>query len=359
MRKSFVFDRRCRPSAPRAIAAIFLGILAAACGSSKGPTEPGGGAPGGLTAPSGFAITQVSVKDRTTTFTWNAVPGATGYVLEIGRTTNGTEFAVTTLDGGPTTHLATDLPAGISFARVRAKTASATSAASPEIRFIVPDIRDIIEALFFQTGPNRYTDPNGNSGGANTVWLAWAPGSNIRARVGGLSDQESEHVARSLEQVEEATNGRVRGSIVERLAEPFAPNSMLTPGELRVVVTSDMLTYCGNATVGGCGGHGLGVQGFISSSHVSAKPGQPAELFMHELGHSVLALQHIQLGPWQTLNQTSWPGLPQPTMFPTAVDRPAALTPTELDAIKMVYAAGLRVAARRADFYAAGLINNP
>ena len=338
---------------------FLVGFAVSGCGASKGPTEPGSGSSGPISAPTGLAIANVSVKDRTTTFTWNAVAGANGYVLEIGSTTNGTEFAVITLEGGPTTHLATDLPVGISFARVRAKNASTVSAAGSEVRFVVPDIRDIIEALFFETGPNRYVDLNGNSSGGNLFWLAWAPGSNIRARVAGLNDQEHQHVERSLQQVEEATNGLVRGSIVERLDEPFAPNNLFVGGELRAVVHSDMQTYCGNATVAGCGGWALGLQGYMTAAAVRVKPGQPADVFMHELGHAVLGLKHIQLGPWRNLGETTWPGLPRPTMFPSASVGPAVLTPTELDAIKMVYAAGLRAAARRADFYAAGLINNP
>lgn len=338
---------------------VLVGFAVSACGASKGPTEPGSASPGPVSAPSGLGIANVSVKDRTTTFTWNAVPGATGYVLEIGSTSSGTEFAVITLEGGATTHLATDLPVGISFARVRAKDASTVSAAGSEVRFIVPDIRDIIEALFFETGPNRYTDLNGNSSVGSSLWVAWAPGSNIRTRVAGLSDQEHDHVERSLQQVEEATNGLVRGTIVERVDTPFAPNSMLGSGELRVVVHPDMAAYCGNATVAGCAGWGLGVQGYVTASAVRVRPGQPADVFMHELGHSVLGLKHIQLGPWKTLSETAWPGLPRPTMFPSASTGPAALTPMELDAIRMVYAAGLRAAARRGDFYAAGLINNP
>ena len=342
-------------------AAILIGLFASvsACSSSKGsPTEPGSGSTG-LSIPSGFAITEVSVKDRTTTFTWNAVPGAIGYVLEIGQTTTGTEFGVITLEGSQTTHRLTDLPVGISFARVRARTASVTGAASPAIRFVVPDIRDIIEALFFETGPNRYTDPNGNSGEGSSFFLAWAPGSHIPTRVAGLSDQEQDHVVQSLQQVEEATNGLVRGSIVERLPDAFAPNNKLRVGDLRVLVHPDMQAYCGNATVGGCASWGLGPQGLVQSSSVSVKPGQPGGLFMHEVGHAVLGLKHIQLGPWGNLNETSWPGLPRPTMFPTASNGPAVLTPTELDAIQMVYASGLRGNARRSHFYAAGLINNP
>lgn len=359
MRDSFVHSAS-RPGAWKL--AILMGLCAtvvSACGGKGSPTEPGANTPDGLAAPSGFAIAQVSVKDRTVTFTWNAVPAATGYVLEIGRTTTGTEFAVITLEGGATTHQATDLPVGISFARVRAKNAAATGAAGSELRFVVPDIRDIIEGLFFETGPNRYTDPNGNSSGGNSFMLGWAPGSNIRTRVAGLNDQEYAHVERSLEQVEQATNGLVRGSMVERLTTPFAPNNMLVAGELRVIVDPDMQAYCGNATVAGCGGWGLGLQGFVTASAARVKPGQSADVFMHELGHSVLGLKHIQLGPWRSLSETSWPGLPRPTMFPTASGGPAALTPTELDAIRMVYAARLRGAARRADFYAAGLINNP
>lgn len=358
----------CTPSfAAPALVAMFLALTLTACGGSKGgsPTEPGPSAAAGLAAPAGFNISELSVKDRTVTFTWNAAPGATGYVLEIGRGSGGTDFAVITLQGTGTSHRATDLPVGISFARVRAKDAAATSAASSEVRFVVPDQRDVIEALFFETGPNRYVDLNGNSSTPNTDrFLRWPVGSLIQVRTAGLNDDQYGQLERVLLQVEEATHGSVRATIVERSSDParFSPASRQANGELRVIVTPDMQAFCGNSTVTGCGGFGVsggGVLG-ISASSVVIKSGTPGtDVIAHEVGHAVLALKHIQWGPWTNLNETSWPGLSRPLMFPSSTANAAMLSVTELDAIKAVYGSGLPSLGLRSEFYARGLIRNP
>lgn len=357
MQDSFV-RRRDRFQLRQLVPVILLTATAAACGASKGPTEPGSGSSGTLSAPSGLAIANISVKDRTTTFTWNAVAGATGYLLEIGSTTNGAEFAVITLDASATSHAVNDLPLGISFARVRAKNPSTTTAASTELRFGMPDIRDIVEALFLGTGPNSY-DPNPNPSG--TFWAPWPPGRQITTRVAGLNDQEYGYVEQSLQQIEDASNGSLRGSIVERLGEPFALDNLSRPGELRVVVHPDMQAYCGNASFGACAAYSLIPPGVIGQVYVASKPAQPGDNYAHELGHAVLGLKHIYWGTWtrSTPNERAWPGLPSLTMTPGATGGPPALSPTEVDAIKMVFAAGLPGGARRSAFYAAGLINNP
>lgn len=342
-----------------------LGI-SGACGGSKGsPTEPGPSGSAALTAPGGLGVSEVSVKDRAVTFTWNAVPGATSYVLEIGTSAGATNFAVITLEGGATVHRATDMPVGFSYARVRSKNAATTSPSGPDLRLVVPDLRDVIEALFFGTGPNGYASPGQNPppSSSTQVFTSWAPGSNIPTRVGGLNDQEYRHVEQALQQIEEATLGSVRATIVERSSEPFAPNAFGARGELRIVVTTDMQTYCGDPSYAGCGVGGFShpAGGFINNSTVAIRPGQEGHAFIHEMGHAVLRLKHIQWAPWATLEQTSWPGLPRPTMFPTAQPGPAILTPTEMDAIKMVYASGVGRSGfvSRSAFYGAGLIRNP
>lgn len=299
------------------------------------------------------------------TFTWNSAPGATGYVLEIGRASGATDFAVITLQGTGASHRATDLPAGVSFARLRSKDASATSSASSELRFVVPDMRDVIEGLFFETGPNRYVDLNGNSSPPGTDrFLRWPVGSVIQVRTAGLNDEQYAQLERVLLQVEEATLGTVKATIVERSSDParFSPSSKQTIGELRVIVNPDMAAYCNNASVGGCGSFGLsggGVRG-ISSSAVVIKSGTPGtDIVAHEVGHAVLALRHIQWGPWTNLNETSWPGLSRPLMFPTSTASNGMLSATELEAIKTVYGSGLPSLGLRSEFYARGLIRNP
>ena len=325
MRYSFASKRTRSAPFTMLISLSLSGGILTACGSSKGgsPTEPGSTSV--LTAPAGLTISEVSVRDRTTTFTWNAAPGATGYVLEIGRAAAGTDFAVITLEGSGTSHRTVDMPVGTSFARVRAKNAATTSAASAELKFVVPDLRNVIEGLFFETGPNRYTDLNGASHPSPPDRLfRWASGSVIQVRAAGLNDEQYNHLERALLQLEEATHGTVRATIVERSSEPsgISPTSLLVRGELRIVITPDVERYCGNATLAGCGGFGvagIGDNTTISSGSVVIKAGTAgADIVAHEIGHAVLALRHIQWGPWTNLNESSWPGLPRPLMFPTS-----------------------------------------
>jgi hypothetical protein len=256
------------------------------------------------------------------------------------------------------------LPAGISFARVRSKNSSTTTAPGAELRFVIPDLRDVTEALFFETGPNRYTDTSGISHPSPPDRLfRWPAGSIIQVRAAGLNDEQYNHLERTLRQVEEATLGSVRANIVERSGDPslFSPASLQTPGELRIVVTPDMQSYCGNATVTGCGSFTLGGATLgIRSSSVAIKSDTPgADVVAHEVGHAVLALRHIQWGPWTNLNETSWPALHRPLMFPSSTANSALLSAPELEAVQAVYSSGLPVLARRAEFYARGLIRNP
>jgi hypothetical protein len=338
-----------RPLFPRYMAGLVMFALAAACGGSTGgsPMAPGPGVPGGLTAPL-VGISEVSARDRTVSFTWNATPGATGYVLEIGRP-GGTPFDVITLGGSVTSYRATDVPAGISFARIRVTDASTPSAAGPELRFLVPDLRDIIEALFFQTGPHAVP-----FGRVRSVMLGWPQGTPLKTRVWGLNDVQLGDVERSLQQVENATNGSIRGTIVGRLSDEAALDLTLVDGELQVIVHPGMFWYCDDGRVLGCANL-PDSNGVILAARVVASSASHVVL-MHEIGHAVLGLHHIKLGPGAP--SETWPGLPPPLMSPGYAVLPV-LTPSELDAVQTVYAAGLRGGAHRSAFFAAGLINNP
>jgi hypothetical protein len=347
----FTSELPARSSAPGLpFCVCLLGLLLAACGGSS-PTAPGPDLPGGLTvvAPT-VGISEVSVKDRTVSFTWNAAPGATGFVLEIGRTPGGTQVDVITLEGAVTSYRASDMPAGISFARVRVKDASTTSAAGPELRFLVPDFREIVEALFFQTGPHAV--PSGVS--VRSVMLGWPQGTVLETRVWGLADEQHGDIERSLQQVEEATNGSIRGTVAGKLSDEAAFRDTPVNGELQVIVAPGLFFYCHAFNVLGCAAL-PDSNGVIFAARAVASSANFMVL-MHEIGHAILGLHHIKLGPGSP--GETWPGLAQPLMSPGFAVLPV-LTPLELEAVQTVYAAGLRGGAHRSAFYAAGLIRNP
>jgi hypothetical protein len=202
---------------------LSLSTVTAACGGSGSPTAPSSAGNAGLSVPGGLTISDISVRNRTAAFSWNPASGASGYVLEIGRTPSATDFAVISVDGGATNHRVTDLPAGMLFARLRAKDSSSTTAPGTELRFGIPDIRDIIEGLFLSTGPNAY-QPSSNP--STAFWAPWAPGRPIVTRVAALTDTEYGYVERSLQQVEEVSQGSLKATIVERVGVPAADRDL-------------------------------------------------------------------------------------------------------------------------------------
>jgi hypothetical protein len=244
------------------------------------------------------------------------------------------------------------------FARLRAKDSSSTTAPGPELAFGVPDIRDIIEGLFLSTGPNAYQSPSNPS---TAFWAPWAPGRPVVTRVAALTDTEYGYVERSLQQVEEVSQGSLKATIVERVGVPFPSNELSRSGELRVLVHPDMQTYCGNPTFGACAAYALSPQRVIDRVYVAMSPNQPGDSFAHEIAHAVLGLRHIHWGTWNSPipGERAWPGLPPLVMTPGAQGAAPLLSPTEAEAVRMVFAAGIPGGAGRSAFHAAGLINNP
>ncbi len=100
-----------------------------ACGTSTPSNEilvtVGGCAP--PAAPTAFAFSKVG---NVVTLTWNPSAGASGYVIQVGSASGLSNILVTSLPGSP---ISATAPPGTYFARLRARNACATGAASNEI----------------------------------------------------------------------------------------------------------------------------------------------------------------------------------------------------------------------------------
>lgn len=118
-------------------------------------------------APTGLAA---SVSGSTVTFTWNAVSGATSYLIEAGSSPGGSNALSTT---STSTSFVWTTGAGTYYARVKARNVcGATSAASAEIMVIVAET----------TGPGAPSNPSPADGAADVpttpVTLSWTAGAN-------------------------------------------------------------------------------------------------------------------------------------------------------------------------------------
>ena len=78
----------------------------------------------------------------------NAVPGADQYIVEVGRSAGASDVVVETVT--TTSRQLSSLPTGELFLRVKAKNSVGTGAASPDFTLTVPDLKDVIEALFLE-----------------------------------------------------------------------------------------------------------------------------------------------------------------------------------------------------------------
>jgi hypothetical protein len=106
------------------------------CGASQPSNEVpviAGGVGAPLSAPTGLAT---SLASNSVTVTWDAVSGATGYVLEVGAAPGASDIA--RLPVVSTTFAAAGVPGGTYFLRVRARSAAGASVPSDEAILAVP-----------------------------------------------------------------------------------------------------------------------------------------------------------------------------------------------------------------------------
>jgi hypothetical protein len=106
--------------APRILVSVFILSLTAAA----------------LAAPSAPANLQASVTGTTVSLSWTPTPGAASYLLEAGSTPGQSNLASVSIPATPS-YVATGVPGGVYYVRVRAVDASGASAASNEVTVVV------------------------------------------------------------------------------------------------------------------------------------------------------------------------------------------------------------------------------
>jgi hypothetical protein len=345
----------------RCVLALALIFTAAGCGggSASAPQAPSAlpTAPSALpAAPGGLIVGALVMKDRTAALSWGASAGATEYVVEVGSTAGGTDGGIHTA-GAATSFTLRDLPPGRSHVRLKARNSSGTSAASPELTFVLPDLGDYLEALFLGSGPlipaERSFDP-GLSCPRRGMWSAFPRGTTVRNRVSAqIPSQYRDAIRVVVDQVPLATAGRL-ATTFEVVAEdaPIPVDNQMVHVALRSA--AELQVACGSLTGTACIGYnsrpfGGGVIRWSSGSYVVTSI-QSTRPYAHEPGHGIFGMCHINadgIGGWpQSLMSTSeTPG--------SASDR---LTPFDIEALQAVYGSSVAIGAGRAQFVAAGLL---
>lgn len=325
----------------RTITLLGIALIAAACGGSGSAptaatsttttTTPTGGTT--LAAPT-LSVTSLQVQsgqapmnfsERSVTFSWTSVAGATSYLLEVGQQVGGSNLVSQSLI---TTSLAkTFFPTeGDVFARVTAKNATTSSAASTLLFSRLVSQRDYTESLFLGSGPFSVAAPN--TGCSGNVLRGWPEGSTITITIASSLSASLLTVAQaSAGHASEATNGAI--TAVARTSAEAHP----TPGLWEIVVEQGS-----DASFTPTSQQSTGV---FTSGRISL-PDSNGPL-AHELGHGLYGFCHLA-------------GIVPLMSIMGQVSPSVGVADGDILATRAVYAAGLRPGATRSQFVAAGLI---
>jgi len=337
-----------RPAVGRWGAALVL--LAAHCGcGGDGPAAPG------LQPPEPRFTLTPGLATVSYDFSWAPEPGATSYLIEIGRAVGASDVLSREVTQ---TSFPTTLAAGPSISNyyVRFRSRGAGGESPPKAIVVdAIDLRAVVEALFFESGPQRpsigipWTDivDEGVWGGAASalgpdVMYGWRPGSRVSVIAStALREVQLQAVRDATEQFNMALGGVIRASVVTTGDRDPRPR----PGTITIAP--------GSPQEAGCSGNAIGCavrtidDGVILQARLVVTPGSTGCVSAHELGHGLYGFGHISL--------IGIPGIEDATMNPAGCVLPS-LSPVEVEAIEASYQRGMRAGAGRGDFVRAGLI---
>lgn len=222
-------------------------VLIAGCSSKSGSSSPTAPTPTATTptptpsvtapaTPSAPRVDGIRVNglEYAVNLSWDAVPGATSYIVESVQ-----RQEVETVEVTDTTH--EFRREGRSCVAVRAKNAAGVSGLASCRSVDVLDMRDVIEALFFNAG--RYAETERPS--PLTVMFGWPTGSTVPILVGSnVPDIQHAAMSRAAEQFTRASGINfppVRSSIVEpAIWERNRIRAIVPPAEQRAVLCPDI-----------------------------------------------------------------------------------------------------------------------
>jgi hypothetical protein len=299
---------------------------------------------------------RVTVDGASLNLAWNAAgPLASSYLIEAGSSSGAVDIASVNTGSSATSLRASGVPSGTYYIRVRARGECGASAPSNEVIVVVPErprqvssaMKDFIEALFLGTG--RWARPlNPGCGSLSQRMRGWPVGSRVRV-VGynSLDPAALEAVQRALPRVISALGTRL---VITYETSPLPEPDGAPLGQVSVFsVDQDRLpAFCPTAIAACSLQRGSNV--YLASRAVLVRPwpvNQPVHgIVAHELGHS-FGLCHVD---------PTRGGQPS-TLSVMGNSSAGGWTPMDIQAVQMVYEAGLVPGDARERFVAAGLIH--
>ncbi|TAK16789.1 MAG: hypothetical protein EPO35_04675 [Acidobacteria bacterium] len=331
------------------VAVLMIAAASAGCGSSSGlsPVEPSTstGTSAQLVPPTAFLVAsqRINADSNTLTFTWGS--SESSFQLVIGTASGSTNVLSQTVIGN-TFAWTSPRAAGTYYARVAAKRGDSTSAFSDEQILTIVDVRNIIEAMFFHTGP--MSDAT-EGAGSNPLAGIWADGTRLRVQVstdaGGtaranaqtFADQYAALVGGAITATAEMTSDRMQSSAQR-------PELSLPEFTIGIRVQTGVCTTGALA----CANYGpapLGQNRAMITLALSG--GLNVSATAHEMGHAY-GMGHIQ---------TPAAGRPEFRFMMNSNSGAEQMTDAEKLAVTLARNGGLRAGMTRAQAFGLGLIN--
>ena len=159
---------------------LLILALGAGCGSKEAPFSPtvSTGTVSQLVAPTVFITTSQQIRQADNVLNLSWLSSETSFQLVIGSSSGASDVLSTTVTGNTFTWTS-PRAAKAYYARVAAKRGDATSPFSDEQTLTIVDLRNIVEAMYFHTGPMSDLA----EGGASTVAALWPDGTHLTVLV--------------------------------------------------------------------------------------------------------------------------------------------------------------------------------
>ena len=173
----------------RTVSFLILLLSITACSgnadsSPAGPTSPTSPIAAQATppgAPGNALFSAIDIAQGTLSFSWLRSEGVERYIVEAGSSPGANDLATMTVGGeSSSVTLSGVAPRDAIYVRVKGANSAGVGPASKESVISLPDFRDVIEALFFSSGP--YGERTIARDSANRM-RGYAPGARVSLRV--------------------------------------------------------------------------------------------------------------------------------------------------------------------------------
>jgi len=353
------------------VQSALIALLVAGCSndSAPAPSSPTAAGPTAApAAPAGVNVQNVSYRDRRMVIDWPASSGATSYKVLVGNAPGDSRFGAFTTD--TTTYELRDLPisnrtspdtqlVGVdlsSYVCIQAVNAVGTSSCASR-PLVMPDARDVIDALFFSRG--QYRDRSDRVP-ERSSWWGFREGSAVTIRMSSsVSADQRSAIRRLIDHTNQVLPGLYQVAIEE--PEISLDNAVLSrqfvAGQIVVAsfATDVVLSSCGGTTTQACAP--LSSAGLYAGSQMVLGHTNSSRTVQHELGHALLGLGHVFMSPPPVDSFPWWEHLVMGMLPISTLGRFAdAYSSFEAELLKAVYESGLRPGDSRDAFLSRGLV---